>query len=900
MKYILQNRATPDEILKNIEVEQNMQGRGHLKIFFGYAAGVGKTYAMLKAAHIAIEQGLDVVGGYIEPHTRPQTMELLKGIDCLDPLKVRHKDIVLNEFDLDEALERKPQLVLVDELAHTNAVGCRHEKRYQDIEELLNAGIDVFTTVNVQHIESLNDIVASITGVLVRERIPDRVFDNAYQVELVDIEPQELIIRLNEGKIYNPNQAQKALGNFFSVENLTALREIALRRTADRVNKISEKRKQLSNNEYYTDENILVCISSSPSNAKIIRAGARMAAALKGEFTALFVETPNFSSLSEENKTQLRKNLHLAQHLGAKIETVCGEDIAFQIAEYARFSGVSKIVVGRSNTKRNFWFPKYSFAEKLTEFAPNLDIYIIPDRETPVYKPPRKNIKFERPTVMDIIKATVILILATVIGYGFYLVGFSETNIITIYILGVLITAVLTSNKLCSIASSVLSVLVFNFFFTEPRYSLVAYDPGYPVTFLIMFAAAVLTSSLALKIKRQAKQSAATAYRTKVLLDTNLLLQQQSSNDDMIDVTVKQLIKLLKKDIVFYKVKDNRLLPPFVQFCSEDTIQKDRYTTSHEQAVATWVFKNNKHAGATTGTLGSASCLYLAVRVKTAVHGVVGIALDTGERLEAFENSLVLSILGECALALEKDLFRRTQEEAVTHAKNEQLRANLLRSISHDLRTPLTSISGNAGVLLSNSLEEGKKQQLYTDIYDDSMWLINLVENLLSVTRIEDGTMQIHMQAELIEEIIFEALRHVNRKSEEYKIIVEPIEDIILVKVDSQLIIQVIMNIVDNAIKYTPVGSTITIGAKKQGDMVQIEIADDGTGISDESKDKIFDMFYTANNKIADSRRGLGLGLALCQSIIIAHKGKISVADNYPNGTVFKFTLQAQEVDLVE
>ncbi|MEG2429446.1 MAG: DUF4118 domain-containing protein, partial [Oscillospiraceae bacterium] len=490
-------RTDPDLLLKKIKEETDNENRGHLKIFFGYAAGVGKTYAMLKAAHSAQRHHIDVVVGYIEPHSRPQTSALLEGLEIIPTRQVKHNNIKINEFDLDAVVARNPKLVLVDELAHTNGDGSRHIKRYQDIDELLKAGIDVYTSVNVQHIESLNNMVAAITGVMVSERIPDHIFDNADQVELVDIEPEELIERLKKGKIYKETQTKNALVNFFSVENLVALHEIALRRCADRVNKMSEKVRLVQNSDYYTDEHILVCLSSSPTNSKIIRTAARMASAFKGSFTALFVETPDFTVMTEENKNRLRKNIRLAQQLGATIETVYGDDIAVQIAEFARLSGVSKIVLGRNNAKRRFVFSKPSLTEKLTLSAPNLDIYIIPDKKTLAYKPKyfrKNNIKFH---LSDVIKSIGLLIIATIIGYAFFHLGFSEANIITVYILSVLITSIITTQQIYSIISSLLSVIIFNFFFTVPRFTLNAYDSGYPVTFLIMFISAFITSTLA-------------------------------------------------------------------------------------------------------------------------------------------------------------------------------------------------------------------------------------------------------------------------------------------------------------------------------------------------------------------------------------------------------------------
>ncbi|MDO5399751.1 MAG: sensor histidine kinase KdpD [Eubacteriales bacterium] len=900
---MVENTQTPEQLLRAIQEEQQEKARGHLKIFFGYAAGVGKTYAMLKAAHDAARSGTDVVAGYIEPHTRPRTMELLEGLELLPTRSVSYNGMTLREFDLDAAIRRKPQIILVDELAHTNAKGSRHAKRYQDIEELLYAGIDVYTTVNVQHIESLNDTVASITGVFVRERIPDSVFDKADQVELVDIEPQELIARLRAGDVYREVQAQRALHHFFTAENLTALRELALRRCADRVNRLTESARMKSHADYHTDEHILVCLSSSPSNAKIIRTAARMASAFRGAFTALFVETPDYSVMSQENQNRLRANMHLAQQLGAAIETVYGDDIPFQIAEFARLSGVSKIVIGRSAATRKSLFSKPSLTETLIASVPNLDVHIIPDAEsgTAAYHARRaRKPAGQSFSTADILKSIGILIAASLIGFLFHGLGFAEANIITVYVLGVLLTSVVTTNRIYSLISSAVSVLVFNFLFTEPKFTLRAYDQGYPVTFLIMFLAAFLTSSLAIQLKNSARQSAQAAFRTKILFETNQLLQKAVSRDEIVSTTAHQLNKLLGRDIVFYFSKGSLLGEPRVFPQQGQSLNEDCISPT-EKAVATWVLKNNRHAGATTKTLSNAKCMYLAIRVNDRVYGVVGIVIGE-EPLDAFENSILLSILGECALSLENEKNAREKEEAAVLARNEQLRANLLRAISHDLRTPLTSISGNASNLISNgqSLDDGTRQQLYTDIYDDAMWLINLVENLLAVTRIEQGRLNLHLTEDLIDDAVAEALRHVNRKSVEHHITVENREEYLLAKMDAKLIVQVIINIVDNAIKYTPKGSNIVIKTEKQGGSAVVSIADDGEGIPDEAKARVFDMFYSGANKIADSRRSLGLGLSLCKSIITAHGGQLTVTDNKPHGTVFTFTLPSGEVQLHE
>lgn len=887
-------RSNPEAILRQINIEERAKGRGRLKIFFSYAAGAGKTFAMLKAAQEMKSGGADVVAGYVEPHARPRTLELLEGLEALTVKQTGGRKAVLQEFDLDAAIERKPQVILVDELAHTNAPGSRHQKRYQDINELLHHGIDVYTTLNVQHIESLNDLVASITGIIVQERIPDSVFDNADWVELVDIEPLELIARFKEGLVYGKDQAARALGNFFTEQNLIALREIALRRCADRVN----KRSKLPGG-CHTEEHILVCLSSSPSNAKIIRTAARMADAFKGRFTALFVETPDFVYVSGEDRERLRKNIQLAGKSGADIETVFGDDVAFQVSEFARLQGVSKIVLGRSSTRRNLLSTQHSLTEKITQLSPELDIYIIPDQSAAVRRMGFRMRKKPGFDLASLLKSVLTLGVSTGIGFLFYLCGFSEANIITVYILGVLVTSVVTSQRWYSLVSSAVSVLLFNFLFTEPRFTFNAYDPQYLTTFPIMLLAAFLTSSLAARIKRQARQAAETAYRTKILLETSQMLGGGKASSDIAAITCKQLGKLLNRDILFYGVENGELAKP-VLFSAGGDHTLEEYTTEHEHAVAVWVYRNNKHAGATTATLGDAACLYLSLRVAEDVYGVVGIAVK--EPLEAFENSIVLSILGECALALKYEQVQREREAAALLAKNEQLRADLLRSISHDLRTPLTSISGNAGILLSSgeSITRENRKQLYADIYDDSLWLINLVENLLSVTRIEDGTMKLRLTTELLDEVAAEALRHTDRRRTEHKICLKTDDTFILVKMDARLITQVIINLVDNAIKYTPEGSEIIIEIRRKGMEAVVSVSDDGYGISDEAKQHLFEMFYTAGTKQADGRRSMGLGLALCKSIITAHGGRITVRDRKPHGAVFIFTLPMEEVVLHE
>lgn len=896
------NKQSFKQLIVPINKEKYEKHRGHLKIFFGYATGVGKTYAMLQAAHVAKRNGIDVVVGYVEPHSTPQTYELINGLEQIPNFETEQNGIILKEFDLDAAIKRKPQLIVVDELTHINARKCRHAKRYQDVEELLKSGIDVYTTVNVQHIESLNDMVTAITGIKVMERVPDIVFDNAYQVQLIDIEPQELLERLQLNNVYNEKQEKKSTQNFLKIENLVALREMALRRCADRINAFSEQARIKSGGDYYTDEHILVCLSTAPSNMKIIRTAARMAKAFRGTFTALYVETPDFAVMDEKNKKRLRGNMRLAEQLGAKIETVYGEDISFQIAEFSRLSGISKIVIGRSTATKKFAFGKPTLTEKLISQAPNMDVYIIPDSTSDIAYRVRKEKEKSKYVLnfTDVIKSIAMLMISSVVGYGFWCLGMSEANIIMMYILGVLITSIITTHQVYSLISSFISVFIFNFLFTEPRYTLVAYEKDYHITFITMFIAAFLMGSFAIRLKKQAAQAARSAFRTKILFDTNQLLEKAREKDQIITVTVTQLIKLLNRDMVIYLADKESLSEPKF-FASDRENERESYLYESEKNVALWVFKNNKHAGATTDSFSDAKCLYLSIRTSSKIYGVIGIVINN-KPLDSFEHSILLSILAECALALENEKNAREKEETALIMQKEKLRANLLRSISHDLRTPLTSISGNASNLISNEekFDIKTKKQLYSDIYDDCMWLINLVENILSVTKIEEEKLNINLQAELLDEVITEALQHIDRKKNEHIITYNPSEEFILVKMDARMIMQVIINIVDNAIKYTQKQSEIIISTRRLDNKAIVCIADNGWGISDEIKPLVFDMFYSGAKNIADSRRSLGLGLSLCKSIINAHGGEIEISDNTPHGAVFTFSLPIEEVDLHE
>lgn len=643
--------------------------QGRLKIFFGYAAGVGKTYAILEAAHQAKTEGIDVVVGYVEPHARPDTLALLTGLEVLPNQMIDYRGIQLREFDLDQALQRKPQLILVDELAHNNAQGCRHTKRYQDVEELLQAGINVYTTVNVQHLESLNDLVSSITGITVNERIPDHVFDRASQVELVDIEPNELIKRLQTGKVYRERQAKQALQNFFTTENLAALREITMRRTADQLNRSAVQ--EGNQKSARAGEHILICLSSAPSNAKVIRTAARMADAFHSGFTALFVQTPETKELSGENMRRLRSNLHLAEQLGAQISTVYGTDPAVQIAEYARVSGVTKIIMGRINHKQNPITGKKSLADRLIELT-DLDVYIIPDRQ-PLYKKPIGKLRIPKAhfSWRDVTIMLVSLLLSTAVGFGFYDAGFSESNIITVYILGVLMTAVWTNGYFYGAVDSLLSVAAFNYFFTVPRFTFQANDPSYPVTFLIMLFSSIIASSLASRVKAQARLAAQKSYYTELLLESSQKFQKGRTEWDCLRLAAEQLNRMFGRPILYALDGAEQDLTFRVEPADEKSVLSG--LSSQEIGVAKWVQKNNKHAGATTNTLPDSKWLFLSVRGTQGVMGIVGIPIVGYSVPDAFEKNLMIAILSECGLSQERIRLQEERDQAALQTQKERL-----------------------------------------------------------------------------------------------------------------------------------------------------------------------------------------------------------------------------------
>ncbi|MBE1557131.1 sensor histidine kinase [Sporosarcina limicola] len=899
-------RPSPEAILAKIKQQEKGAGAGKLKIFLGYAAGVGKTYAMLDAAHEAKKLGVDVVIGYVEPHARPETTALLEGLEMIPTKKITYKGKIFEEFDIDAVLERQPGLVVIDELAHSNMPPMRHLKRFGDVEELLAKGIHIYTTVNIQHIESLHDLVEEITGVKVREHIPDYLIDNAAQIKLVDIEPEDLIQRLKEGKIYRAAQVEKAMEHFFRKPNLVALREIALRRTADTVyHKQSLENDSLTHNAQVEDH-LLVGISSSPTNAKVIRTAARLSQALHGKFTALYVQKAGINNGSDANSERLQQHIKLTEQLGGNVVTVQEEDVAAALANYARMSGVTKLVIGRTATKAHWWRPNVKIVDRLNEFVPNLGLYIVPDQENePMrFQGMEMQLKFDW---IDLLKMAIIFGVASIIGVLFFTVGVSEANIVTIYILGVLVLAMWSTGWVVSVISSLVAVLIFNFLFTEPRFSFEAYHWDYPMTFLIMFISGLITSSLTRKVKKQAISAVRKSYRTEVLLETNRKLQHAKSLEEIITEGMTQIVKLVEKPAVFFDMADQLIMKKEyfrtnVMTDAENKAMEALFDNVNERGVATWGASNMQAAGVSTDTFPEANAYYVPVVSGGNVEGIVGIALTKEAPLPSFERHILDAIINEFSFALDKWYLQKSNEEVAREAELEQMRANFLRSISHDLRTPLTSISGNADILLSSGeqIDETQKVQLYRDMNNNAKWLVQMVENLLAVSRLDGGELSIEMQPELVEDIMQEALLHVMHNGNKHRIHCRVEPELLFAVMDARLIIQVIINIVNNALTYTPTGSEIILSAQEVGDHVRICITDNGLGISDTIKAWLFEPFMTDKIYRSDSRRGLGLGLSLCQAIVKVHGSELTVADNVPTGAIFSFMLEKGVVNVNE
>ncbi|MGL5616125.1 MAG: ATP-binding protein [Sarcina sp.] len=891
-------------LLDNLNEEFQNKKKGKLKIFFGYAAGVGKTYAMLSEARELLLEGIDVVVGYVEPHSRPETMELLNGLEKLPEKEISYRGIKIKEFDLDLALQRKPEIILVDELAHSNAKGLRHSKRWQDIEELLSAGIDVYSTVNVQHIESLNDIVETITKISVRETIPDKVVNEATQLKLVDIDPNDLIERFREGKVYKKEHAIRAEKNFFKKENLHALREISLRRIAERVNKdVKSSRIKVGNLERCpTKEILLACISASPTAGKVIRTAARIAGSLNVPWIGIYVENKESGEMDLEEKEQLRKNIALAESLGAEISILHGEDVVNEILNLAKIKSISRIVIGRNHRVGLSGIYKHyrkDIVDKLIELSEDIEIHVIPskvNRERPLAR--IKNKKFEeispyiKVNTRDIIRAILIILVCTIISLFSMKLGFSDHNILLIYILGVLFISVSTEGYLIGAVAAFVNALIFNYCFTDPKLTFSVNDSSYLTTVPFFLVASIITSVLATRVRIEAKSSFAKEEKTQLLYQISRSFLQIMGHENVIDHGLELINSSLQRNVIFFEKQGNDLKELFY-FKANLDITEECLKEKSEIGVARWVYKNNEVAGAGTDTIPGTGFKYIPIIGYKNSFGVIGIDCLDG-LINKNEEIFLETIIVQMALALDREELYRKEEENKIAIEREKLKNNLLRAISHDLRTPLTGIVGSSALILENKnkLSEETLDELLKGINEEGQWLISLVENLLSMTKIDEGKLELKKSEEVVDDIVYDAINHLSFKKRSQEIKIDLPKEVLVVPMDGKLISQVLVNLIDNAIKYTSPQSKIIVSVSKEEDEAVFRVIDNGKGIDEKDISKIFDQFFTANSNWGDSKRGIGLGLAICKAIIEAHRGVIKVYNNKMGGATFVFKLK--------
>ncbi len=887
-----EQRPNPDTILGEIKAQRTIS-IGKLKIFFGYAAGVGKTYAMLDEAQEQLHSGRDVLVGYVEPHTRPETMQLMQGLPMLPSKTIYYRNIELKEFDLEEALRRRPEIILVDELAHTNAEGVRNRKRYQDIEELLNAGIDVYTTVNVQHMESLNDVIENITKIKVKETVPDYIFERADKIKLIDLEPDELLRRLEGGKIYKQERAETAVHNFFTRENLTLLREIAMRKAADRISYDNQNERHLS--EKMANTKMLVCISPSPSSARCIRWTARAANAFHAHWMALYVERTENDHLTIEQQKIIRENMDLAEKLGAEIVTVTGDDIAISVSEYAKQTGITNIVVGKSQNRKTLKsLFETDFEDRLIANVPSIEVHIIPDNKVSRdYKKPRKAIQRKGINFSwsDFAKMTVLLGAVTLFTLVLRRLNIGNQNIIMAYILGVLVISRVTGGHIYGIIASIFSVLIFNYFFVEPYYTFNAIQVGYPVTFLFMLLAAIFTSTLTVRIKTQAKLAVQRERRTKVLYEINKKLLATRGLENIVELTNDYIGNLFQRSVIFFAADPEQGEEGSV-IQAENDVAAEFLNSADEKAVAHWVFLNQKRAGAGTDTLMGAGAFYMPVLSQGRTLAVIGVSRSKGV-LDHNTRLFLRMIASLVAMALERQHLSDEQREIIVEAEKEKMRSNLLRAIAHDLRTPLAGILGASSAIRENksNLDEATREKLNTDIQEEAQWLIRMVENLLSVTRIKESASKVTKSPEAAEEVIAEAVSRIKNRFPQHTILVKVPEDLLEVAMDGTLIVQVLINLLENAIKHSPTDEPVEVVLKKFGTDAVFEVIDHGKGIAEEDFPYLFTSYVPNGNKSADSSRGMGIGLSICMTIIKAHNGTMEASNRKEGGALFQFSL---------
>jgi two-component system sensor histidine kinase KdpD len=890
---MVDRRPDPDELLARVREEEKASERGKLTIFFGFAPGVGKTYTMLEAARGEIEgQKRDMVVGIAETHGRYDTGSLLIGLELLPRRKLEHRGIAIEEFDLDGALARKPQLILVDELAHTNAPGSRHLKRWQDVDELLEAGIDVFTTLNVQHLESLNDVVAQITGVIVRETVPDAFFDKAYEVRVVDLPVDELLERLHDGKVYVPHQAARAVESFFREGNLIALRELALRRTAERVDAKMRGYKAAHGIEesWHAGERVLVCVSASPHSARLVRAARRMATSLHAELVGVYVETPGSLRMSAQDRERLAQNMRLVESLDGEPVTLRGEDAAAETVSYARKRNVTKIVVGKPTYPRWRDTLRPSFLDDIVRKSREIDVYVISGQPSDVANvPPRAEEprKAQRLELAGGAAAVVTVSLATVLawyGFGHDLLP----DVVMIYLLAVVVVS-MRFGYVPSLLCAVLSVVAFDFFFVPPYFSFAVSDLRHILTFAVMFLVAVIISHLTKRVRDQADAARAAERRTASLYGMSRELGLAHSRDLLLRTAERHLREVFSVRVaVLLPGADGALEPAFAEAGTLDADDKDL-------GVAEWAWLHQRPAGSGTDTLPSARALFIPLKGSRGRVGVLALYPSAATHLgDAEERQLLDTFAGLVGSALERSLLAEEARHARLRAETEQLRNSLLSSVSHDLRTPLAVVTGATSSLLDEHgpRDPAVRRELLQTAHEEALRLNRLVRNLLDMTRLEAGALKVQKEPQPIEEVVGAALDRMEDRLRGREVQTNVPRDLPLVPFDSALIEQVLINLLENATKYTPMGSPIDVTARVRGRWIEIEVADRGPGVDPKNAERVFDKFFRARE---GEGGGAGLGLTICRGIVTAHGGRIWVEAREGGGASFRFTLPLQD-----
>ncbi|OAP39834.1 histidine kinase [Sinorhizobium glycinis] len=878
-------RPSPDALLENAERE----ARGRLKIFLGAAPGVGKTYEMLVSGRARKSEGIDVVIGIVETHGRQETQALVDGFEVVPRRKVEYKGHVLEEMDLDAILARRPQLVLVDELAHTNVDGSRHAKRYLDVEEVLAQGIDVYSTLNVQHIESLNDIVVQITRIRVRETVPDSVIDRADDVEIIDLTPADLIKRLQEGKVYLPATAKRAIENYFSPGNLTALRELALRRTAQRVDDqlLSHMQAQAIPGPWAAGDRVLVCIDHDPRGAALVRYAKRQADRLRAPWTAIHVETPRSVNLPEADKDRLASHLRLAEQLGGEAMTIPGQSVAHDILRHATANNFTHVVTGKPNKPRWREWIEGSVSHDLIRHAGEISVHVVTgaERAAPVARgvktaPPPGQFKLQ-PYLLSTLYISIALAFGSLLDQVL-----DVRNLALVFLIAVLTSAV-TAGLGPALYACLVSALAFNFFFLEPRYTLTIRDPESVLALVFFLVVAVTASNLTARVQRQAAAARQRARTTEDLYLFSKKLASTGTLDDVLWATAYQIASMLKVRVVI-------LLPEGDSIAVKAGYPPDDTLVDADIAAARWAWENDRPAGRGADTLPGAKRLYLPLRTGRTAIGVVGLDNDRqGPLLTPEQQRLFDALADQAALAIERVQLVADVDRAHLAAEADRLRSALLTSISHDLKTPLAAIMGAAGTLrdYSGAMPEDDRTDLLSTVVDESERLSRFIANLLDMTRIESGATEPNASIHDVGDIVGTALRRAGKMIARHKAAIDIPTDLPMLKLDPVLFEQVLFNLLDNAAKYAPPESTIRIRAWVDDSAVTLQVMDEGPGIPSGDLERVFDSFYRVR-KGDHVRAGTGLGLSICRGFIEAMGGTISAGNRTDcPGAVFTITM---------